>query len=143
MLIRSVSLEPSKHRWHVLEEGWGERLTDVNDAAEKSVRGMLRLSVQDEDGGSLAGTSTDGVLGAVDMDDDIVGNARVPGDSVGSGDQGPADGSSGQPATVGRRISFAEGLAEAASSGNGGAAKQPASTAEAPQERSSWDGFKP
>jgi hypothetical protein len=99
--------------------------------------------VQDDEGGSLAGTSTDGVLGAVDMDDEIVGDARVPSNSNVSGDQGPAGGSSGQPAAVGRRISFAEGLAEAASSGNGGAAKQPASTAEAPQERSSWDGFKP
>lgn len=104
---------------------------------------MLCLSVQDEDGGSLAGTSTDGILGAVDMDDDIVGNARVPSDSIGSSDQTPAGGSSGQPAAVGRRISFAEGLAEAASSGNDGAAKEAASTAEAPEERSSWDGFKP
>lgn len=112
-------------------------------AKGKSVSHTFCLRVQDDEGGSLAGTSTDGVLGAVDMDDQIVGDARVPGNGVGSGDHRPAGGSGGQPAAVGRRISFAEGLAEAASSGNDRAVNETAAAAEEPQERSSWDGFKP
>ena len=104
---------------------------------------QLCLRLQDDEGGSLAGTSTDGVLGAVDMDEDVVGDARVAGNSAGSGNRGPAGGSGGQPAAVGRRITFAGGMAEAASSGNNGAAQESAATAKPPEERSSWDGFKP
>jgi hypothetical protein len=100
--------------------------------------------MQDEEGGSLAGTSTDGVLGAVEFDDDAVGARADPSSNSGSGNQKPAEGEIEEPAIVGRHASFADGLAVSAASDNGGsAAGNGAAAADPPPGRGSWDGFKP
>lgn len=102
---------------------------------------------QDEEGGSLAGTSTDGVLGPVEMDGDAAGGGRNPGGN-GAGNSG--DGGAVNPAAGigGRRITFADGLTEAGGvedSSSGGSAAQGADSGEGPTAvgRSSWDGFRP
>lgn len=99
------------------------------------------LAIQDEEGSSVAGTSTDGVLGAVDLDDEAGGNGRHGGRS------------SPRASIGGRRITFADGLAGLGASGGGGssdgAAAEPATAGGAESDaataggRSSWDGFKP
>lgn len=98
-------------------------------------------SSSDEGGGSsVAGTSTDGVLGAVELDDDAGCNGQS--DSTGR--------AASPPATIGgRRITFADGLAGlGAGSGGGGAdataaAERAETDAATADGRSSWDGFKP
>lgn len=101
--------------------------------------------MQDEDD-SPAGTSIDGVLGAVELDDDASGDCGAGGAGGGSSEEtiGSAGGSA---ATIGgRRITFADGLAEAGapgSSSGGGAAGGRKNSADALAGSGSWDGFMP